>query len=313
MAAFFRQFATQEALEAAYDVEASVPDFAAYARQFVESAARTREKQPCELGVRFGPTVEEYADIFPATRRGAPIFIFIHGGFWRSLSARDFSFCAAGLQRAGVTAVVANYTIAPAARIGEMVRQMRALVAWCYANADAINGDAEAIYVCGHSAGGHLTATTLLSDWAKDYGLPADTVKGGIAISGLFDLAPIKLVPFVQNDLRLTDEEVELFSPSRHLRRVRANLIVTYGSEEPSEFLRQSDEFLAGWRQTGNRGSFLPQPGRNHFTAITDLAEPGSDLCRAILGMMGHTHRSSPPLRHSAVPSIGDLMKGVEV
>ncbi|MEM9220801.1 MAG: alpha/beta hydrolase [Pseudomonadota bacterium] len=313
MAAVFRHFATQEDLEKAYDVEASVPDFAAYARQFVESSSRTRDRQPCELGVRYGPTRDEYADIFPAARRGSPILIFIHGGFWRSLSAREFSFCATGAQRAGVTAVIANYSIAPGARIGEMVRQMRALVAWCYANAKSINGDADAIYVCGHSAGGHLTATTLLTDWLAHYDLPENTVKGGVAISGLFDLAPVKLLSFVQGDLRLTDEEILTHSPARSIRRVRPQLLVTYGSEEPSEFLRQSDEFLQDWRRVGNRGAFLPQPGRNHFTAITDLAEPNSALCRAVLAMMGHTPRPHDPSRPGAVPSVEDLMRGVSV
>lgn len=313
MAAFFGHFATQQALEAAYDVEASVPNFAAYARQFVESSANTRERQPCRLGVRYGPTRDEFADIFPAARPGAPILIFIHGGFWRSLSAREFSFCAEGPQRAGVTAVIANYSIAPAVRVGEMVRQMRALVAWCSANASAIHGDAHEIYVCGHSAGGHLTATTMLTDWPGDYDLPETTVKGGIAISGLFDLSPIKMVPFVQNDLRLTDEEVSLYSPSRHISRTRSELLVTHGSEEPSEFLRQSDEFLSDWLRTGNGGRFLPQMGRNHFTAITDLADPGSALCRAIFQFMGHTARTRETFSRSAVPSVQNLMGGIAV
>ena len=307
----YRNFSSQAEIDAAYDVEAAVPDFMAYARQYTEGSAAYRARATCETGVRYGPTLDEHADIFPAGRSGAPILVFIHGGFWRMLSASDFSFCAEGPQRAGVTTVVANYTLAPKATIAEIVRQMRALIAWVYANAERIGGDREAIYVAGHSAGGQLTAAVMLTDWERDYGLPATVVRGGIPISGLFDLEPIKLLSFVQPDLRLTEADVSNHSPIRHLRRVREPIIVTYGSEEPSEFLRQSDEFLAAWRKTGNRGTFLPQIGRNHFTAITDLADPESPLCRAIFAMMGHTPRAvRAPHRaphRATVPSIAAL------
>ncbi|XWN29890.1 MAG: alpha/beta hydrolase [Devosia sp.] len=303
----YRQFKTQAELDAAYDVEAAVPDFMAYARQYVEGSADYRARATHTAGVRYGPTVDEHADIFPAARPGGPILIFIHGGFWRMLAASDFSFVAEGPQTAGVNVVVANYTLAPKASIGEIVRQMRSLIAWVWENADAIGGDREEIFVCGHSAGGHLTASCLLADWAGDYGLPKTVVKGGIPISGLFDLEPIKLLSFVQPDLRLTDAEVAAHSPAAHIKRVPAPILLTYGSEEPSEFLRQSDEFLAGWKKAGNRGTFLPQVGRNHFTAITDLAVADSALCQAIFDLMGHTPRRATRKRLSAIPSVADL------
>ncbi|WMS43832.1 alpha/beta hydrolase [Acuticoccus sp. MNP-M23] len=309
MTALYRNFTTQRDLDAAYDVEAAVPDFMAYARQFVTGSAEFRARTRCRLGVRYGPTVDEYADIFPADRRGAPILIFIHGGFWRSLSAGDFSFCAEGPQRAGITTVVANYTLAPKATMGEIIRQMRALVAWTFRHAKDIGGNESEIYVCGHSAGGHLTAEMMLTDWARDYGLPPGLIRGGIPISGLFDLEPIKLLSFVQPDLRLTDGDVAAHSPAAHVRGGQPPTLLTYGSDEPSEFLRQSDEFLAAWRKAGNRASFLPQLGRNHFTAITELADPASTLCRAIFDFMGHTPRRVPTGCRSAVPSVASLMR----
>src|SRR5271170_5159315 len=125
MAAYFRQFQTRADLDKAYDVERSVPNFRIYVDQWVDGSAQARRHLDGKLGVRFGPTVEEYCDVFPAHRRGAPVFVFIHGGYWRLLSAREFSFVALGPVAAGVTTVIASYALCPNVTVGEIVRQMR--------------------------------------------------------------------------------------------------------------------------------------------------------------------------------------------
>lgn len=287
MAAYFRNYQTRADLDRAYDVERSVPNFRLYADQYVEGSAQARRHLGGKLGVRYGPTVEEYADVFPAERRGAPILIFIHGGYWRMLSAREFSFAALGPVAAGVTTLVANYALCPAVSITEIVRQMRALVAWTYRNAEIFGGDRDNIHVCGHSAGGHLAAMLGLTDWAAGYGLPANVVKSIFPISGLFDLEPLRH-SWLQGDLQLSEREVTAQSPHAIVRRVSVPMLLSYGSDEPAAFSRQSDDFLAAWKRAGNQASFMPLIGRNHFTAISDFTDPQSLFCRALFRLMQH-------------------------
>ena len=289
-AAIYRHFQTREELDKAYDVEASVPDFMVYARQFVEGSASVRRQLPHHREIRFGPTVDEYADIFPASRRGAPVMIFIHGGYWRMLSASDFSFVAKAFADADVTVVIANYALCPKVSISEITRQMQALVAWTFENIADYNGDPENIFVSGHSAGGHLGAMCALTDWAQAYGLPHNLIKGVIPVSGLFDLEPIQHT-YLQPDLNIRPEDIRDCSPITRIRQVTTPMLVTYGSEEPSEFSRHSEEFITAWKKVGNRAHFFSQIGRNHFTAITDLAEVDSPLSQEIFRFMRHDPR----------------------
>lgn len=288
----YRNYATQRELDAAYDVQASVPDFSVYARLYGEESDAARRELPHRADVPFGPTLAEYADIYPAARPRSPVLIFIHGGYWRILTAKEFAFVARGFAPYGITVVVANYALCPGVPIVEIARQMRGLVAWTARNIAAYNGDPGEIAVCGHSAGGHLAALCALTDWEADYGLPADTVRTAIPISGLFDLEPLALTT-MQPDLRITRRDIEEASPVRLIRRVPTRMLVTLGTEEPAEFSRHSEEFLAGWRGHGNDARFLAQPGRNHFTAITDLMAPDAPLSEAIYALMGATPRAA--------------------
>ena len=285
----FGTFTTQEALDAAYDVENSVPDFMVYARQYVASSENTRKDLPCALGVKYGPTVEEYVDIFPASQPGAPVHIFIHGGYWRMLSAREFSFIAQGFAPVGATTVIANYALCPHVSIGEISRQMRAMVAWCARNIHRYNGDGENITVSGHSAGGHLAAMCALTDWPGEYGLPANTVRAFVPISGLFDLEPISHISYMRDDLRINARDIAESSPQTLIRHCPSRMLITYGSDEPSEFSRHSEEFRQAWDEAGNWSTYFPQMGRNHFNAITDLGNPDTQLTRAVLALMDHT------------------------
>lgn len=287
----FRDYATQRDLDAAYDVEASVPDFSVYARLYTEESEDARRRLRHHANVQYGPTLYEYADIFPAAQPHAPVLVFIHGGYWRMLTAKEFAFVAKGFAPYGVTVVVANYALCPGVTIPEVARQMRSLVAWTARNIADYNGDPGEIAVCGHSAGGHLTAMCALADWA-DYGLPRDTVRYAIPISGLFDLEPIALT-YLQADLRITARDIAEASPQRLLRPAPARMLVTLGSEEPREFARHNAEFLAGWRAVGNSADYYLQAGRNHFTAITDLMAPDTALSAAIYDLMGRTPRAA--------------------
>jgi arylformamidase len=282
----YRNFSTQAELDAEYDVEKSVPDFTVYADFYVKTSASVRSALSCQMKVPFGPTLAEHLDIFPAAQPDAPILVFIHGGYWRLLSSQEFSLVAKAPVEAGVTVVVTNYALCPTVTMDEIVRQSRAAVAWIYKNASSFGGDRDRIYVSGHSAGGQLTAMLMATDWEETYRLPADIIKGGCAISGLFDLMPFPYT-WLQPALQLNWGEVLRNSPIRHIPDKAGSLIVTYGGDESQEFQRQSDEFLAAWKAKGLQGEYLPQPGKNHFTAIDGFLDVNSNLCTAILRQMG--------------------------
>ena len=149
MAFLYRQFSTQQEIDAEYDVEKSVPDFMVYARHFIEESKLARHRLKCELDVPYGATRDEHLDIFPAANRRAPILIFFHGGYWRMLSSKEFSCVALGPAPAGVTVVNVNYSLCPKVTIDEIVRQARAAVAWTYRHAEDFGGDRERIFVSG--------------------------------------------------------------------------------------------------------------------------------------------------------------------
>lgn len=289
----YRQFVSQAELDAEYDVERSVPDFMVYARHYIDESKLARHRLKCELDVAYGPTRDERLDIFPAATRGAPVLIFIHGGYWRMLSSKEFSCVALGPVAAGVTLVNVNYALCPKVSIDEITRQARAAVAWTYCHAKDFGADPEQIFVSGHSAGGQLTAMCMNTNWSDDYGLPDDTVKGGCAISGVFDLRPIRFT-LMQPALQLDDGVIQRNSPQLLTpRRQRAPLLFTVGGDEPPEFQRQTQEYQQAWQAAGNNAEFLPQPGKNHFDAIYGFEDPKSPLCRALLRMMGvHADRA---------------------
>ncbi|MBW4668455.1 MAG: alpha/beta hydrolase [Cyanomargarita calcarea GSE-NOS-MK-12-04C] len=284
----YRNFQTQAELDAQYNPAQSPGiDIPKYMVMYNVNSAKVREELPCNLNIPFGPTLAEQLDIFPSAQPKAPILVFIHGGYWMMSDSKENSFVAKGLVANGVTCVVINYALCPKVSIDEIVRQSRAAIAWVYRNAESFGGDPNRIYVSGHSAGGHLTAMAMLTDWKNDYGLPSDIIKGGFAISGLFDLMPFPYT-WLQPNIQLSWAEVLRNSPIRHIPSKAGSLIVTHGAEETSEFHRQSQDFLAAWKAKGLEGEYLPQPGKNHFTAVEGFLDGNSPLCAAILKQMGH-------------------------
>ena len=260
-------FATQEELDREYDAEKSVPDFGACVRHFLDSSAAARASLAHRLDVPYGPTRAECANVFPATAPDSPVLVFVHGGYWKALTAHVFDMVALGPVAAGYAIVNVTYALCPFVTITEIVRQVRAAVAWAHRNAGSFNGDPGRIYVAGHSAGGHLTGMAVLTRWEEEYGLPADLIRGALPISGLFDLRPFP-ASFLQPKLRLSAEEVERVSPLRHVRTVPTPLVVAWGSAESASFRQQSCGFLSAWRAAGNVGEALPVEGANHFTVL---------------------------------------------
>ncbi len=289
----YREFATQDAIDAEYNIELQVDDARTWFDFFVGESARARAEMDCLLDIAFGPTRAETLDIFPADDPGAPIVVFVHGGYWRRLSAKEFSFVARGPVARGMTVVVTNYALCPVVTIAEITRQSRAAVAWLWRSEGGFNGDRERIFVCGHSAGGHQVARLLGTDWAGDYALPAETIKGGYALSGLFDLRPLRY-SWLQPMLQLDGDMVEAESPLFHLPQSAPPLIADVGALESTEFHRQSRTLVEAWQERGLDARYLQQEGRHHFSVIAGLAERDSELTTRLADFIAHCERDAP-------------------
>jgi arylformamidase len=215
------------------------------------------------------------------------LLAFIHGGYWRSLDAHDFYYLAPSFVAAGIAFASINYDLAPAVSVADIVGQCRAALAWLWRSAAELGVAPGRIYVAGHSAGGHLTAMLALTDWpAVDRHLPADLVKGGCAVSGIYDLDPIRR-SFLNEDLRLDAASARQGSPIRLLGGKRPPpLILAVGSDETDEFLRQQADFAAAWRDHGFNFQVVELPGRNHFTAIDALGDTDHRLNAAVRAMV---------------------------
>jgi arylformamidase len=280
----YRAFRSQSEIDAQYNAGAGVPDFVDWMAWYQRTSEQTRRQLSGETH-RFGPTVSEYAEVYPAASPGAPIALFIHGGYWRAGSARDFSFVASGLQARGFCVVVSNYALCPQVSVDEITRQSRALVAWLYQRAADFNGDGERIVAIGHSAGGQQVGMLLATDWQGDYELPADIIYAAVPISGVFDLRPLRY-SYLQPTLSLSHETIARQSPAALPIRSSAKILVTAGALESEEFRRQSAEYCEKVQAHGCDAQLWLQPECHHFNAIEGLHSPDSELLGRIAALV---------------------------
>ena len=268
-----------------YNNRALVPDHAQYFARWAERSARARATMTCYLDREYGPAPGEKLDIFPARKGDGSVLMFIHGGYWRSLDKQDFSYLAPSWVDAGVSLVVVNYDLCPAITIEEIVCQMLRASAWLYRHAEEYGMDEERLFVCGHSAGAHLTAMMMAALWPVfDPALPRDLFKGGLAISGVYDLRPLVDVDFLSADLRLDEASALKVSPAFLPPATRAPLFTCVGGLESSEFKRQNALLAQRWRSAV--AADVPMPGRHHFSVVDELANPASALFAGAKRMM---------------------------
>jgi arylformamidase len=274
-----------EELDCQYDARAAIPEHPEIFARWSEQSAAARCLLPCEADYYYGATAAETLDLFRARNAGAPLLIFIHGGWWRSLDKRDFSFLAPAFAAAGVSLALVNYSLAPKATIEEIVRQMLRACAWCWRNAAGLGADPARIHVAGHSAGAHLAAMMLAADWpayARD--LPGDLLRSALAVSGVYDLEPVSRTPFLKSDLRLSRQASRHVSPVHYTPSRAVPLHTAVGGLESGEFRRQSELIRQAWPHCC--ASHVALPERNHLTVVDALADAHSPLHRTALRMM---------------------------
>ncbi|TXM76006.1 alpha/beta hydrolase fold domain-containing protein [Methylobacterium sp. WL12] len=256
-------------LSRAYDNSGAVADSAAIVAGWRTRSAAFREAQVDALDLAYGQGERQRIDVFRCGRPSAPMLAFLHGGYWQRNDRRGFSCMAEGPLARGLDVALVGYTLAPEARLTDIVAEARAALALLRAE-----GGGRRLVVSGWSAGGHLAAAV------------ADAADAGLAISGIFDLAPIAGTT-LNDALALSTEEIETLSPIRHLRPGTPPVAVVYGADELFELRRQSDAYHAARRAAGLDGPLIPVPGANHFTVLDGLIDPEGVISRTAARLAG--------------------------
>lgn len=277
----------QVELDAAYDQSAYAPMIAQIQRRFATSSETTRSILGAPKRLSYGPTPVEGMDVYPAKTPNAPVFVFVHGGAWLRGEAKDYAFPAELFVNAGVTFIALDFiAIGPAnGDLGVMADHVRRGIAYAYKNAGSYGGDPSRFYVGGHSSGGHLAGVALVTDWQKDFGLPADFVKGGLLMSGMYDMKPARLSKR-SSYVKFTDAMEQSMSAIRQLDQLRAPIVVTYGGFETPEFQRQSRDFVTAVKAAGKPVELVAAPSYNHFEMCESLGNPYGPNGRAALKLM---------------------------
>jgi arylformamidase len=272
--------------DAQYHTRAAIPEHPQILQYWTDASKATRGKLRGKLDLRYGEGTKETLDLFPAAQPNAPVLVYIHGGFWRALDKRDHSFVAEPFVAAGVSVVLPNYALAPYASIAQIVQQMVKAVAWIWREADALGVDRQRIALAGHSAGGHLAAMLLACNWRDvERRMPAQPLRGALALSGLYELEPLRHAPFLAPDLKLTEASALQLSPA-WMPAPAGPLLALVGGEESAEFQRQNALIRERWGEAA-----VPVcetvPGRNHMNVLHELADPAARAHRLALGLLG--------------------------
>jgi arylformamidase len=272
---------TPEFVEREYNNRALVPEHPQIFSRWERDSEFVRATLPGKLDVAYGPDARHRFDLFPAGPKARGTLVFVHGGYWRSLDKKMFSWLAAAWNAEGIHVAMPNYRFAPGVRIDDIVEDMICATNWLFAHGARHGVTTDRVVVSGHSAGGHLTAAlfaTPLSRLAFD---PARIV-GGVPLSGVFDFAPLRQFSF-NSDFRLDAPAVQRLSLLDKPPTVAAPLVVAAGAAESSEFQRQSRDLAAAWSPQVR--SLLLLPGLNHFTLVDAFAERGHRLFSATLDL----------------------------
>jgi arylformamidase len=276
---------TQEELDRAYDQTAWANNRSEMVAWYAAESAKARAKLEFRRSVRYGPGEDETLDIFPAAAAGAPVHVHVHGGRWSVFTKEDMSFIAPTFVAAGAACVVLDFSCIPKVRIPAMVEQVKRAIAWVHANAASFGADAQRVHLSGHSSGAHLAGVALLTDWEGEFGLPSDTVKSGLLISGMYDLRPVMLSAR-SSYVKLSAGEVDALSAILRPEALAAPVTLVCGDRETPEFRRQPREFAAVLGAADKSVELVEIEGVNHFEILRQFGGAGSRLSRKALGLM---------------------------
>jgi arylformamidase len=269
-------------LEAEYNNRQRVPEHPAILARWAKAAEAARADCSFEADVAYGQGPRQRYDLFSAKGAdpaGLPVAVYIHGGYWQSRDRKDFSFVAPALAQQGLAVALPSYSLCPEVAVADIVREMQTFLGalWQRFKRRPV--------VTGHSAGGHLAAAMLATDWSKFADVPADLVRAAYSISGVFELEPL-IWTSIGEALRLTPasarEVSPLFWPAPPQDRW---LVAAVGGAESSELLRQSLDITAAWSAAGVKAECVVVPAANHFTVVDDLARPGSAMAARVAAM----------------------------
>ena len=280
------QALTHDELERQYNARATVADVGVFLAQYRSASDAARAQCPDVRTLAYGDHPDEVLDIFPVPGQAlAPVFVFVHGGYWRALGREDSSFMATALRRQGIATVAIHYTLAPLARLQDIVAQCRRSLLWLHAQGAKHGLDASRMVLSGSSAGAHLAAMMLCEDWLRGTTLPNPVVRGAVLASGLYDLQPVRLCQPNQW-LGLNPEEAEAMSPLNHLPPAGTKVQMVVAQADTLEFKRQSQIYGAWASAAGCSVQSMEVAGRNHFDVILDWMDSDSALMRATLDLM---------------------------
>jgi arylformamidase len=277
----------QKQLDDAYDQSKYAPNFLQVIDRYASNSKAMRARLGEPRRFNYGPTPIERLEVYATKRPNVPIHIHIHGGAWHQFPASNYAFPAEMLVNAGAHYVLPDFISVDEANgdLTPMVEQIRRAIAWTSRNAPMIGGDAQRIYLSGFSSGAHLAGVALLTDWHKDFDLPADTVKGAVLSSGMYDLKPVRLSARSKY-VKFTDAMEENLSTQRHLARINTPLVLAHGTYETPEFKRQTREFAAALKAADKPVQFFINENYNHFEMMETFASPYGLLGRAVLEQM---------------------------
>ncbi|MCM8735435.1 alpha/beta hydrolase [Azospirillum sp. A1-3] len=279
----YRNF-TQEQLDMEYNVRAGIPDHLDIFNRWKSDSEEFRGSARLHENLQYGTDAAQSIDLFLSAEINAPIVVFIHGGYWQSLDKSDFSYIAKPYIEDGFNFAAVNYRLAPSVSMAEIVSDVQNAMLWLYRNARSYRCDPERIYVTGSSAGGHLTAMMMSTDW-QSLLAPSDLVKGGCALSGLYDLEPIRLC-YLNQKVGLDQQSAREYSPILRIPAVAPPLLIAVGGDESSEFHRQQALYVQAWREAGLFVQEIDQPDGHHFDMCDRLGDRREPLYQAVVGMI---------------------------
>ena len=262
----------------------AVPDHERWLADDLVLSERVRDRLSFYRDQRYGQGPRQVADLFPASRPGAPIVLFYHGGFWRALSKDYLSHVAGPLAEGGAATVLAGYDLCPAVTLRAIIEQAKQALLWTRQQAARLNGDPDRIFIAGNSAGAHIAAMMMAEDWTR-HGLPRAPIAGAILVTGIYDLRPIPRIP-VNEDVHLAPEDVLGLSPQFLPLHCRVPTIVAVGGAETPMWIEQSHRFAAKLSAIGADVRLMDVPGLNHFSITHSLSDSTAPLTRAILDLV---------------------------